>query len=35
MYLMLPPYERSWSERVDVVLEDLKRKEQGDGGNDE
>ena len=32
------PYERSWSERfeqLDVVLEDLKRKEQGDGGSDE
>jgi DNA-binding transcriptional ArsR family regulator len=31
-------YERSWSERfeaLDVVLEDLKRKEQGDGGRDE
>ena len=31
-------YERSWSERfdqLDVVLEDLKRKEEGDGGNDE
>src|ERR687895_2409510 len=30
-------YERSWSERferLDVVLEDLKRKEKGDGGND-
>jgi DNA-binding transcriptional ArsR family regulator len=29
-------YERSWSERfgeLDVVLEDLKRKEQGDGGD--
>src|ERR687896_2571359 len=29
------PYERSWSERfeaLDVVLEDLKRKEEGDGG---
>ena len=31
-------YERSWSERfdrLDVVLEDLKRKEKGDGGNDD
>ena len=31
-------YERSWSERfeaLEVVLEDLKRKEQGDGGRDE
>jgi DNA-binding transcriptional ArsR family regulator len=29
-------YERTWSERfeqLDVVLEDLKRKEQGDGGD--
>ena len=29
-------YERSWSERfdqLDVVLEDLKRKEEGDGGD--
>jgi DNA-binding transcriptional ArsR family regulator len=29
-------YERSWSERfgeLDVVLQDLKQKEQGDGGN--
>ena len=31
-------YERSWSERfdeLDVVLEDLKQKEQGDGDSDE
>src|SRR4051812_13005364 len=31
-------YERSWSERfdqLDVVLEELKRKEQGDGGSGE
>jgi DNA-binding transcriptional ArsR family regulator len=31
-------YERSWSERfdrLDVVLEELKRKEEGDGGSDE
>ena len=31
-------YERSWSERLDrldVVLEDLKQKEEGDGGSDE
>ncbi len=31
-------YERSWSERfeeLDVVLEDLKQKEQGDGGSDQ
>jgi DNA-binding transcriptional ArsR family regulator len=31
-------YERSWSQRfeqLDVVLEDLKQKEQGDGGSDE
>ena len=31
-------YERTWSERfdqLDVVLEDLKRKEEGDGGSDE
>jgi DNA-binding transcriptional ArsR family regulator len=31
-------YERSWSERfdrLDVVLEDLKQKEKGDGGNDD
>ena len=31
-------YERSWSERFDrleVVLEDLKRKEEGDGARDE
>jgi DNA-binding transcriptional ArsR family regulator len=31
-------YERSWSERfeaLDVVLEDLKRKEQDDGGRDD
>ena len=31
-------YERSWSERferLDVVLEDLKQKEQGDGFDDE
>ena len=30
-------YERLWSERfdeLDVVLEDLKRKEQGDGGDE-
>jgi DNA-binding transcriptional ArsR family regulator len=30
-------YERSWSERfdqLDVVLEDLKRKEEGDGSSD-
>jgi DNA-binding transcriptional ArsR family regulator len=30
-------YERSWDERfeqLDVVLEDLKRKEQGDGGDE-
>jgi DNA-binding transcriptional ArsR family regulator len=31
-------YERSWTERfdeLDVVLEDLKRKEEGDGSDDE
>ena len=31
-------YERTWSERfdqLDVVLEDLKQKEQGDGSDDE
>jgi DNA-binding transcriptional ArsR family regulator len=31
-------YERSWSERfdrLDVVLEELKEKERGDGGDDE
>jgi DNA-binding transcriptional ArsR family regulator len=31
-------YERSWSERfdeLDVVLEELKQKEEEDGGNDE
>jgi DNA-binding transcriptional ArsR family regulator len=31
-------YERSWSERfdhLDVVLEDIKRKEEGDGGGAE
>jgi DNA-binding transcriptional ArsR family regulator len=31
-------YERSWSERfdqLDVVLENLKQKESGDGGDDE
>ncbi len=31
-------YERSWSERfdrLDVVLEDLKKKEEGNDGNDE
>jgi DNA-binding transcriptional ArsR family regulator len=31
-------YERTWSERfdeLDVVLDDLKRKEQGDDGDDE
>ena len=31
-------YERTWSERfeqLDDVLEDLKQKEQGDGGSDE
>jgi DNA-binding transcriptional ArsR family regulator len=31
-------YERTWSERfaqLDVVLDELKRKEQGDDGNDE
>src|SRR6187455_1868407 len=31
-------YERSWNERfeqLDVVLEDLKRKDQGDGSSDE
>ena len=31
-------YERSWSERfdqLDVVLEELKEKEEGEGGNDE
>ncbi|MCW3048219.1 MAG: ArsR family transcriptional regulator [Solirubrobacterales bacterium] len=31
-------YERSWSERfdeLDVVLEDLKQKEQDDGDNDQ
>jgi hypothetical protein len=30
-------YERSWSERfeqLDVVLEELKRKEEGDGGDE-
>jgi DNA-binding transcriptional ArsR family regulator len=30
-------YERTWSERfdqLDVVLEELKRKEEGDGGSD-
>ena len=30
-------YERSWSERfdqLDVVLEELKEKEEGDGGSD-
>jgi len=30
-------YERSWSERfdrLDVVLEEIKQKEQGDGGDD-
>lgn len=30
-------YERTWSERfdrLDVVLDDLKRKEQGDGGDE-
>jgi DNA-binding transcriptional ArsR family regulator len=32
------PYERSWSERfdeLDAVVEELKRKEDGDGGGDE
>ncbi len=32
------PYERAWSERfdrLDTVLEDLKEKEEGDGGSDE
>ena len=32
------PYEQSWSERfdeLDVVLEELKRKEQGDVDDDE
>src|ERR687887_2157561 len=31
------PYERLWTERfeeLDVVLEDLKRKEEGDGGDE-
>jgi DNA-binding transcriptional ArsR family regulator len=31
-------YERSWTERfdrLDVVLEELKREEEGDGGSDE
>ena len=31
-------YEQSWTERfveLDVVLEELKQKEEGDGGNDE
>src|ERR671912_110329 len=31
-------YEREWSERfdeLDVVLDDLKKKEEGDGGGDE
>jgi DNA-binding transcriptional ArsR family regulator len=31
-------YERSWSERfdqLDVVLEDLRRQERGDGGSDD
>ena len=31
-------YERTWSERferLDVVLEELKRKEEGDGGSDD
>lgn len=31
-------YERSWTERfdrLDVVLEELKQKEEGDGGGDE
>ncbi|HEV3407863.1 MAG TPA: metalloregulator ArsR/SmtB family transcription factor [Gaiellaceae bacterium] len=31
------PYERAWSERfdrLDTVLEDLKEKEEGDGGRD-
>jgi DNA-binding transcriptional ArsR family regulator len=31
-------YERSWTERfveLDVVLEELKQKEEGDGGNDD
>jgi DNA-binding transcriptional ArsR family regulator len=32
------PYERSWTERLDqldAVLDELKRKEQGDGSHDE
>jgi DNA-binding transcriptional ArsR family regulator len=32
------PYERSWTERLDqldTVLDELKRKEQGDGNHDE
>jgi hypothetical protein len=31
------PYERSWSQRfdrLDAVLDDLKQKEQGDGGDE-
>jgi DNA-binding transcriptional ArsR family regulator len=35
IYDWVSNYERSWSERferLDVVLEDLKRKEEGDGG---
>src|SRR5215207_1165177 len=38
IYDWVKEYERSWSERfdrLDVVLEDLKEKEQGDGSNGE
>jgi DNA-binding transcriptional ArsR family regulator len=38
MHEWLKQFERSWSERFDAlddVLEDLKRKEQGDGTGDE
>jgi DNA-binding transcriptional ArsR family regulator len=38
IYDWVSSYERSWSERfdrLDVVLEDLKQNEEGDGGSDE
>jgi len=37
IYDWVSEYERSWSERfdqLDVVLEELKEKEEGDGGSD-
>ena len=38
IYDWVSSYERTWSERfdrLDVVLEEINQKEEGDGGNDE